>query len=89
MRFEEALDGFDAYLRANRGLSENTRKAYRSDVNECLSALEKHGCEDLNEVSIEDLRVWLSDSSKDHARSSMARKTVAVRGSSRGLMTMV
>ena len=80
MRFEEALDGFDAYLRANRGLSENTRKAYRSDVIECLSALEKNGCEDLNEVSIEDLRVWLSDSSKDHARSSMARKTVAVRG---------
>lgn len=57
MRFEEALDGFDAYLRANRGLSENTRKAYRSDVNECLSALEKHGCEDLNEVSIEDARM--------------------------------
>lgn len=80
MLFEEALDGFDAYLKANRGLSENTRKAYRSDITECLSALEKHGCGDLNEVSIEDLRVWLSDSSKDHARSSMARKTVAVRG---------
>ena len=80
MLFKEALDGFDAYLKANRGLSENTRKAYRSDITECLSTLERHGCGDLNEVSIEDLRVWLSDSSKDHARSSMSRKTVAVRG---------
>lgn len=43
-------------------------------------ALRKQGCVDLNEVTIEDLRLWMAKSSKNHARSSMARKTVAVRG---------
>ena len=80
MCFDDALDGFDAYLKANRGLSANTRRAYRSDVEECLVALRKQGCVDLNEVTIEDLRLWMAKSSKNHARSSMARKTVAVRG---------
>ena len=50
MCFDDALDGFDAYLKANRGLSANTRRAYRSDVEECLVALRKQGCVDLNEV---------------------------------------
>ena len=53
MCFDDALDGFDAYLKANRGLSANTRRAYRSDVEECLVALRKQGCVDLNEVTIE------------------------------------
>ena len=64
MCFDDALDGFDAYLKANRGLSANTRRAYRSDVEECLVALRKQGCVDLNEVTIEDLRLWMAKSSK-------------------------
>lgn len=80
MLFDESVEAFDTYLKANRGLSENTRKAYRGDVEECLLALERLGCRDLNEVTIEDLRMWMAESSKNHARSSMARKTVAVRG---------
>lgn len=64
MCFDDALDGFDAYLKANRGLSANTRRAYRSDVEECLVALRKQGCVDLNEVTIEDLRLWMAESSK-------------------------
>lgn len=80
MRFADTIDAFDAYLKANRGLSDNTRKAYRGDLEECMTQLEILGCEDLNEVTIEDLRMWMSQSSKRHARSSMARTTVAVRG---------
>lgn len=80
MWFEDALDGFIAYLKTNRGSSANTRKSYRSDITECLSALEKHGCKDLNEVTVKDLRMWMAASSEGHARSSMARKTVAIRG---------
>ena len=74
MCFDDAFEGFDAYLKANRGLSANTRRAYRSDVEECLVALREQGCVDLNEVTIEDLRLWMAESSKNHARSSMARK---------------
>ena len=80
MLFDESVEAFDTYLKANRGLSENTRKAYRGDVEECLLALERLGCRNLNEVTIEDLRMWMAESSKKHAKSSMARKTVAVRG---------
>lgn len=79
MEIDEHVREFDAFLKANRGLSENTRKAYRDDIAECLSVLRQHGCTDVNEVTIEDLRVWMAESSDSHARSSMARKTVAVR----------
>ncbi len=79
MRLTDDVDAFDAYLKANRGLSANTRKAYRGDLNECMDYLADHGCADLNETTIEDLRMWMAESSKSHARSSMARKTVAVR----------
>lgn len=36
--------------------------------------------DDLNEITLDDLRSWMAVESRDHARSSMARKTVAVRG---------
>lgn len=80
MRFARQLDDYLSYLKANRGLSENTRRGYRSDVAECLGFLERRGCVDLREVGIEDLRAWMAHESRSHARSSMARKTVAVRG---------
>ena len=47
----------------------------------CLVALREQGCVDLNEVTIEDLRLWMAGIVQVQiARSSMARKTVAVRG---------
>ena len=52
MLFDESVEAFDTYLKANRGLSENTRKAYRGDVEECLLALERLGCRNLNEVTM-------------------------------------
>lgn len=79
MRFDDCADAFETFLKANRGLSENTRKAYRSDLIECVETLERLGCEALGDVHTDDLRIWMSESSKRHARSSMARKTVAVR----------
>lgn len=80
MRFDEQLHEYLSYLKANRGLSENTRKAYGSDVGECLQLLESRGIENLCEITLEDLRGWMAHESRSHARSSMARKTVAVRG---------
>lgn len=79
MRFDDRLREFLDYLRANRGLSANTLKAYGADVGECLHVLELRGVENLNEVTIDDLRSWMAHESRSHARSSMARKTVAVR----------
>lgn len=80
MPFEPELNAFLTYLAANRGLSENTRRAYHADLTACLRILAARGIRDLNEVTLEDLRAWMARESPSHARSSMARKTVAVRG---------
>lgn len=80
MRFEECVDAFIRYLQANRGLSENTLKAYRGDVEACLALFVRRGVTDLNEITLDDMRSWMAVESRHHARSSMARKTVAVRG---------
>ncbi|NMM97677.1 tyrosine recombinase XerC [Bifidobacterium olomucense] len=80
MRFEGSVDSFVLHLKANRGLSTNTLKAYRADVEACLRLFELRGVEDLNEITLDDLRSWMAQTSRNHARSSMARKTVAVRG---------
>ncbi|MBW3094198.1 tyrosine recombinase XerC [Bifidobacterium sp. 64T4] len=77
--FEEPIRGFGTYLKANRGLSEHTVKAYRADVHDCLAYLEEQGVRDLNEVTADDLRAWMGKRSPSHARSSMARGVVAVR----------
>jgi integrase/recombinase XerC len=73
------LSAFLAYLRANRGLSDNTVKAYGTDVRECLHALASRGIADLRQVTTDDLRGWMAFETRDYARSSMARKVVSVR----------
>ncbi|MBT1178111.1 tyrosine recombinase XerC [Bifidobacterium vespertilionis] len=78
--YEEPIAAYLGFLAANRGLSANTLKAYGSDVAECLHLLGLMGAEDLNAVGTDDLRRWMAHESHTHARSSMARKIVAVRG---------
>ena len=80
MRFDGQLQAFLGYLKANRGLGSNTLRAYGADVAGCLRALEAMGVADLRETTVDDLRAWMADESRSHARSSMARMTVAVRG---------
>ncbi|RBP98222.1 tyrosine recombinase [Bifidobacterium aemilianum] len=79
MKFNKELDGFLAYARANKGLSTNTLKAYGADISQCLHYLWQQGNEDLQELTIDDLRSWMASQTGSHARSSMARKTVALR----------
>ncbi|PLS25880.1 tyrosine recombinase XerC [Bifidobacterium imperatoris] len=80
MHFEQHIDAFINHLKANKGLSANTLKAYRSDIESCLALFVRRGVSDLNEITLDDLRSWMASESRNHARSSMARKTVAVRG---------
>lgn len=79
MAFDGSLDAYRTFLKANKGLSANTLKAYLADVAGCLGTLAARGVEDLREITIDDLRGWMASESRTHARSSMARKTVAVR----------
>ena len=59
------LSAFLAYLRANRGLSDNTVKAYGTDVRECLHALASRGIADLRQVTTDDLRGWMAFETRD------------------------
>ena len=87
-QFDGDIDSFVSYRKSNRGLSANTLKAYRADLTACLHLFELRGVTDLNEITLDDLRSWMAVESRDHARSSMARKTVPCAGSSRGPMSM-
>lgn len=79
MRFDGQIDAFVAYLKANRGLSVNTLRAYHTDLESCLGLFDQRGVTDLNEITLDDLRGWMASESPSHTRSSMARKTVSVR----------
>lgn len=76
---DAALDSFLAYQKINKGLSANTIKSYSSDISACLDALESQGVHALGDVTLDNLRTWIAAEAGDHAKSSMARKIVAVR----------
>ena len=80
MRFDVDIEDYLPYLHANRGLSANTRKAYRADLTACLHLLDLRGVKDLREITADDLRSWMARETRTHARSSMARRIAAVRG---------
>lgn len=61
--FEKHIREFETYLGANRGLSGNTLKSYRTDVLDCLTYLESQGIEALDEITIDDLRGWMGQRS--------------------------
>ena len=79
MEYERDVDGFLSYMAVNRGLSGNTVRAYGSDLHECLSSMDARGVASLASVTVDDLRSWMAAASPGLARSSMARKVVAVR----------
>ena len=74
------IDDYVDYVRANKGLGERTQKAYASDILQCLAWCNRHGFNNISELTTDDLRSWMADESRSHARSSLARKVVAVRG---------
>ena len=73
-------DRYIDYLRSNKGLGSRTLLAYRVDVLQCLEWCSVNDLSDLNSVSTSVLRQWMYWLNKNHARSSLARKVVAVRG---------
>ncbi len=73
------VERFVDYLRAAKGLSEHTVAAYRSDVLQCLDALAASGKTELDGVTLSDLRMWMGEESHHVSKSSLARKTIAIR----------
>ena len=79
MAFERELDGYTRYLDQIQGRSPNTVRSYRTDVASFLHLMELRGIRDLNETDLSTLRSWLAHETRSHARSTMARKTAAIR----------
>lgn len=75
-----ALVAFERYLRAERGLSENTVRAYGADVAALLQHLAARGGHPLSGLDLPALRSWLATSrTLGSARGSLARRAAGAR----------
>lgn len=79
-KYASLVDDYITYVRANKGLGKRTQRAYESDILQCLAWCNRHGFNNISDLTTDDLRSWMAYASKNHARSSLARKVVAVRG---------
>lgn len=71
---------FALHLRAQRGLSEHTVRAYLGDVDHLLDHASRHGVARLDEIDISVLRGWLASmASADRSRATLARRAAASR----------
>lgn len=78
--FASAIDRYRTHLEAGRGYSKHTIKGYLTDLADLLDFLELEGIAQVADIDLEALRAWLySLSQREMAKSSMARKTAAVR----------
>lgn len=80
-RAADPVEAFVRHLRSERGRSEHTVRAYRADVTSLLDHLEEAtGSRDPREVTLRDLRAWLTDlTASGAARTTLARRVASVR----------
>lgn len=77
---ESLVDAFAVHLRAQRGLSESTVRAYLSDLRDLAGFAARNGNGGLTEVDITVLRGWLAAmAAGDRARATLARRGAAAR----------
>lgn len=73
-------DAFALHLRAQRGLSENTVRAYLGDLEDLAGYARRHGVADLTAVDITVLRGWLASmATAERSRATLARRGAAAR----------
>ncbi|MCG7287054.1 tyrosine recombinase XerC [Cellulomonas sp. ACRRI] len=73
-------DAFALHLRAQRGLSENTVRAYLGDLEDLAAYARRHGVPELTGVDIAVLRGWLASmASAERSRATLARRGAAAR----------
>lgn len=75
-----ALAEFERHLRAERGLSPHTLRAYSRDVRDFLAAAGERGAATVPDLDIRALRGWLAElSASGQARTTLARRAAAAR----------
>ncbi len=95
MELRAAVEVFARHLTADRGFSEHTVRAYRGDLSDLAGFVEERAAAaseapdavDVRELDLETLRDWLwHGSGAGLAKSTLARRSAAVRGFTRWLV---
>jgi integrase/recombinase XerC len=80
MRIEAVIDEFVVYLRAERGYSPNTVKAYAGDLAALAEFAERKALTEVSAITLEVLRDWLYASSQQGlSKTTLSRRSATVR----------
>jgi site-specific recombinase XerD len=78
--FGPVLADFERHLRAERGLSAHTVRAYLGDVNDLLAHAHRMGLRDVSGLDVRVLRTWLAaQHALGRSRATLARRTASAR----------
>lgn len=81
MNLDHLVDDYLVHVRTERGYSEHTVAAYRSDLVELVDFAERRGAHDASGIDLELLRDWLWNATeRGLARTSIARRAASARG---------
>lgn len=74
------LEDYTRHLRSRRGLSAHTVRAYRADLSDLFSHLQRLGVEGLDQATVTSFRSWLArQQSLGRSRSTLQRRAAAAR----------
>jgi len=80
LQFVALLDGYVRHLRGQRNLAEHTVRAYRTDLLNLFTHLDRLGIDSLEAVDLRALRSWLAKQhALGHARATLQRRAAAAR----------
>jgi integrase/recombinase XerD len=77
--FANDTESFLAFVELERGLSPNTREAYRRDLDQCAAFLARNGTPDWRAATPAQAARWLQSLGRRHRSASVARKLTALR----------
>ncbi len=80
MNKQRALESYVAEISLNKGMSERSVEAYKSDLSSYLSFLEEKGIENIEEVKKDDIYEYVALCLDKNRKSSVVRKMSALRG---------
>ncbi len=78
-QLEEALEDFANFLSSTSGRSQHTVRAYASDVERLFRVMAENDCNNLDDLSLSILRIWLASEFESHSPATTARRVAAIR----------